>query len=335
MTLEQRLHRAFDAVRDAIDTGRIPGAVLGVASADGARHVLSAGLAQRLPEPRPMQADTVFDLASLTKPLFTARRILEHADRGEIDLDAPLTSVIPDLQQYDASSWIRQVSFRDCLGHATAFPAVVPIYTLGDDPARLRAWVLQHRWPRGLAVYSDINFILLGIALERLSGLPIRELPTGGGLSFAADPERCAATEYCRWRERMLCGEVHDENCAALQGAGHAGLFGTADAVLDAALELLQPGDVSLRVIDWMRQPLSPRRTHGWERSHAGWSGGQACSKNCIGHTGFTGTGLWIDFEHALTWTLLTNRVHPSRHTDSGIMALRQRVGETLLGGAA
>ena len=85
---------------------------------------------------------------------------------GTIDLDAPLTSVIPDFRQYNPDgSWERKVTFRQCLGHQTAFPGVVPVYTYGTDPSLLRAWVLQHEWPAGPAVYSDINFILLGIVL--------------------------------------------------------------------------------------------------------------------------------------------------------------------------
>ena len=79
-----------------------------------------------------------------------------------------------------------------------------------------------------------------------------------------------------------------------------------------------------------MRKALSGRRTHGWERSYQGWSGGDRCSPGTIGHTGFTGTGLWIDFDGGHAWTLLTNRVHPTRHFDSGIVALRRAVGDAV-----
>ncbi len=102
----------------------------------------------------------------------------------------------------------------------------------------------------------------------------------------------------------MLVGEVHDDNCAALQGSGHAGLFGTAEAVLTFARSLLD-GSVDTAPI---RTPLSGRRTHGWERPYAGWSGGDHATPKTIGHTGFTGTGLWIDFAKGHAWTLLTNR---------------------------
>lgn len=275
-----------------------------------------------------MREDTWFDLASLTKVIFTTPRILALAEAGVIDLDAPLTTALPDLRQYDADCWERQVTFRQCLGHQTPFPAVAPIYTYGRDPELLRAFVLQREWLKGAPVYSDINFILLGLAMERLSGKTIRAMDAGPGFAFLADPERSAATEDCTWRHRVLSGEVHDDNCSALQGAGHAGLFGTAAAVLDFAQGLLDGSGASENAITLMRAPLSDRRTHGWEHAYDGWSGGNRCSAGTIGHTGFTGTGLWIDFDAGHAWTLLTNRIHPTRHFDSGIVDLRRHVGD-------
>ena len=207
-----------------------------------------------------------------------------------------------------------------------------PLYTYGQDPATLRAFVLQRVWQAGPPVYSDINFILLGIAVERLTGRPLGDQQLPHGLSFHPDPALTAATERCTWRGRVMRGEVHDENAFALGGAaGHAGLFGTADGVLDAAQALLQelePGMEGIR----LRQ--SATRTLGWQARHDGWSGGEACSAGTIGHTGFTGTGLWVDFGHGLAWTLLTNRVHPTRHRATGIEDLRRQVGERISGAA-
>lgn len=318
--------RALDRVQTAIDAGRIPGAVLGVIEG-GERRLAARGLSARVPEEEPMRDDTVFDLASLTKVIFTTERVLDHARAGRIDLDAPLTTVIPDLRQYDMAAWERQVTFRQCLGHQTPFPAVEPIYTYGNDPATLRAFVLQREWRRrDTPVYSDINYILLGIALERLEGQGIRAMDPGPGFTFAPAAESCAPTEICSWRGRLIRGEVHDENCHALSGSGHAGLFGTGAAVLDFAQRLLDRGP------DLIGDALSDNRTHGWERRHPGWPGGDACSPRTIGHTGFTGTGLWLDFETERAWTLLTNRVHPTRHADSGIADLRRQVGDALNG---
>ena len=324
--LAERFERAFAPLAAAVAAGRIPGGVLGLVSADGARLTRAIGAAQLVPAARSMTEATWFDLASLTKVLFTTPRLLALAAAGRIDLDAPLTSVLPDFRQYDAGNWQRRVTFRQCLGHQTPFPAVFPLYTYGRDPDLLRAFVLQHDWPAGPAVYSDINFILLGLALERLERCAIRDMAPGAGFAWSADPAEAAATEDDTWRHRVLVGEVHDDNCSALQGAGHAGLFGTAAAILDfAAACLADTGPDAL-----IRTPLSPRRTHGWERPHEGWSGGEHCSSATIGHTGFTGTGLWLDFARGEAWTLLTNRIHPTRHFDSGIVALRRAVGDAM-----
>lgn len=328
MSASRILDRAFAPLQEAVDAWRVPGGVLGVIEADGSSAIRAVGLAQKLPISRRMREDTWFDLASLTKVIFTTPRILALAEEGTIDLDAPLISAIPDFRQYNPDNWERKVTFRQCLGHQTPFPGVFPIYTYGSDPNLLRAFVLQHEWPAGPAVYSDLNYILLGIALERLAGKLIRQQDPGPGFAWSADPKSSAATEQDPWRGRVIVGEVHDENCYALQGSGHAGLFGTVTSVLDFARDVLMGGAVSRQTVELMRTPLSAKRTHGWERPYDGWSGGDACSEETIGHTGFTGTGLWIDFAKGRAWTLLTNRVHPTRHFDSGILALRRAVGD-------
>lgn len=324
---------AFAPVDAAIEAGRIPGAVLGIIDASGHRDVRVAGSAQIVPHRRPMTRGTWFDLASLTKVLWTTPRVLEAAEAGTLDLDAPLTTLLPDFRQYDPGAWERKITFRQCLGHQTPLPAVEPIYTYGRDADLLRAFVLQREWRAGPSVYSDINFILLGLALERLNAVRrIRDLDPGRGFAWQALPDESAATEDCVWRHRMLSGEVHDDNCCALDGAGHAGLFGTIDSVLDFAHGLLDGSGASKETITLMRTPLSDKRTHGFERPHIGWSGGNAASPETIGHTGFTGTGLWIDFAAGRAWALLTNRIHPTRHFDSGIFALRRQVGDIVNG---
>lgn len=321
-----RLERGFAPLEQAVAAGRIPGGILGIVDREGNRAVRVIGAAQTQPSARPMREDTWFDLASLSKVLFTTERILALADAGTIDLDAPLTSVLPDFRHYNLDNWERKVTFRQCLGHQTPFPAVFPLYTYGRDPDLLRTFVLQHEWPAGPAVYSDLNYILLGFALERLSGHWIRKMDPGPGFAWSADPQQAAATEDCYWRHRVLVGEVHDDNCSALEGAGHAGLFGTVKSVLDFAEGKLRTAGPDALI----RTQLSARRTHGWERPYDGWSGGDAASAQTIGHTGFTGTGLWLDFERGHAWTLLTNRVHPTRHFDSGIFALRRAVSDLI-----
>ena len=324
---------AFQPVVEAVEAGRIPGAALGLVTAAGESEVRFAGTAALVPEPETLTRDHWFDLASLSKVIATTTMILTLAEQGRIDLDRPLTDAIPDLRQYDvAAAAERRLTFRDCLMHRSFLPAVEPIYTYGDDPARLRAFVLQREWRHGPPVYSDINFILLGIAIERLTGAPLSAWPLGTGLGFGPPPGPAVATEHCQWRGRVLKGEVHDENAHALGGApGHAGMFGTIDGVLGFARALLAGEILSPAMLREIRTADERHRTCGWERAFAGWHGGAACSPDTIGHTGFTGTGLWIDFERGLGWTLLTNRVHPTRHFDSGIAALRPAVGDRLI----
>ena len=326
--LRQQFDSAFAPVAEAVASGNIPGAAFGMIDLKRGRVAGATGMASLTPDRRPMELDTWFDLASVSKVLFTTPRILELHAAGRLDLDAPLTSVIPDLRQYTPDAWERKVTFRQCLGHQTPFPADVAIFTYGDNPALLRNFVLQYKWEATPAAYSCVNYILLGIALERLEGKAIREMDPGPGFAFSPPPEQTAATEFCTWRNRVVVGEVHDENCAALQGAGNAGLFGTIDAVLNAAESLLRQDQAGDPVAKLQRAPLSEKRTHGWERPYVGWTGGDRANASTIGHTGFTGTGLWIDFDNQRAWSLLTNRVHPSRYVETGILTLRRAVGD-------
>jgi CubicO group peptidase (beta-lactamase class C family) len=331
VTLQTIADRAFEPVREAIAAARIPGAVLGVVDPSGARSVLVAGLAQRKPEHVAMRRETVFDLASLTKVVFTTAAILQLVEQRRLGLDQPLAELIPDLRQYDLKAPERALTVRQCLAHQTFLPAVEPLYTYGQDPRTLRAFVLQRAWRQGPPVYSDINFILLGIVIERVTGLPLKQQPLPAGFTFSPDPQACATTEFCQWRERMLRGEVHDENAFALGGAsGHAGLFGAIDPVLDFAAGMLNGTLLRPATMTALRTRQSAQRALGWEIKYEGWSGGTSCSDETIGHTGFTGTGLWIDFSRGLAWSLLTNRVHPTRHFDSGIAELRQAVGDAI-----
>jgi CubicO group peptidase (beta-lactamase class C family) len=329
--IEEAAERAFAPARAAVGEGRIPGAALGIVTADGRRAFRFAGMAALVPEPEPLTEEHWFDLASVSKVIATTTMILTLAEAGRMDLDRPLTDAIPDLRQYDvANAAERRLTFRDCLAHRTFLPAVEPIYTYGDDPARLRAFVLQREWRHVAPCYSDINYILLGIAVERITGAPLTAWPFPDGLAYGPPPGPAVATEHCPWRDRVMKGEVHDENAWALGGApGHAGLFGTVAGVLGYAAGLLD-GSASPFLLEAVRTRVHEDRTCGWERRFAGWHGGDSCSGETIGHTGFTGTGLWVDFERGLAWTLLTNRVHPTRHRETGILELRRATGDAV-----
>jgi CubicO group peptidase (beta-lactamase class C family) len=332
MPINDIIDQAFAPAAEAVARRDIPGAVLGIVTADGQRAVAWKGHAQIDPREESLSRETWFDLASLTKVIFTTTAILRLVEEGRITLDDPLITAIPDLRQYDVNALERRLTFRQCLAQQTHLPAVEPLYTYGQDQDTLRAFILQRVWQSGPPVYSDINFMLLGIAIERITGQPLRDQPLPENFSFCPDPRLCAATERCTWRGRVIRGEVHDENAFALGGAsGHAGLFGTIDGVLDFARGLLDGSALSPESLTAIRTRESDKRTIGWEGSYAGWHGGDACSSATIGHTGFTGTGLWIDFDRGVAWSLLTNRVHPSRHKESGILSLRRATGEQVI----
>lgn len=328
MSLDSEIDSAFFFAEHAIANKQIPCAALGLVRRNGERAVRLSGHAELTPRKRELEHDMWFDLASLTKVIFTTQRIIELVDEDLLDLDAPLARYIPDLRQYDMAAKERLLTIRQCISHQTHLPAVEPIYTMGHDPERLKAYVLQREWRAGPPVYSDINFILLGIVIERVTGRPLHEQDLPGGLSFSPPRDKSVATELCHWRNRVMMGEVHDENAFALGGAsGHAGLFGTLGGVLDYAHDLMNGGGLRDDTFRHLIEPQSNTRAIGWEIAHRGWHGGEGHSATTLGHLGFTGTGIWIDLEKGLAWTLLTNRVHPSRHIETGIMALRRETG--------
>ena len=149
MSLDAAVRGAFAPVEEAVASGRIPGAVLGVAAPDGKMAVKLAGFAQRVPKKRKLTRTTWFDLASVTKVIATTTEILKLVEDGTVGLDDPLSVHIPDLHQYVVTAPIRKITIRQCLSHQTGLPAVEPIYTWGNDPETLKAHVLQRDWPIG------------------------------------------------------------------------------------------------------------------------------------------------------------------------------------------
>ncbi|ADR35872.1 beta-lactamase [Oceanithermus profundus DSM 14977] len=332
-TLERMLTAAAPILEAALAKGGVPGAALGVVSASGDRAAVHLGRAQIEPEPRPLEADAWFDLASLTKVLFTLPEVMKLVEEGRLDLDDPLKQHLPEAGWLQEDPALARITVRQLLAHQAGLPAWVPLYTWGCDAATLKARLLQERWRLGEPVYSDVGFMLLGLLLERLRGRELKDFELPAGLTFAPDPDRSVATERCPWRGRVLVGEVHDENAFALGGAaGHAGLFGTLDGVLDRAHAWLTGTELSPSAHAAAVEPHSEERLLGWARRHPGWSGGRLASPLAYGHTGFTGTGVWIDPERGYAWALLTNRVHPSRHRENPLPELRRAVAGALAG---
>ncbi|UQN09914.1 serine hydrolase [Deinococcus sp. QL22] len=328
-------------LQQAVNGGGLPGAALGVVWMDGRRDTptsdtLTLGHAQLVPDAVPLQPDFWWDLASLTKPLFTARAVLRAVEAGRLDLDDSLSAHLPDLAWMQITP-LKERTLRQLLTHTAGLPAWSPLYTWGDA-GTIRARLLQEPWQvaeAGQVVYSDLGYMLLGRVLERVYGQTLRDFALDDGLTFAPDLARSVATEHCLWRERMLRGETHDENAAALGGvSGHAGLFGTLAGVLAQAGALLRGGWLSPAAQALAVQPHAEGRTLAFVQAQPGWSGGSLCSPQAFGHTGFTGTGLWIDPVRGVAWVLLTNRVHPTRHSAVDIQGLRRAVGNTLLAGS-
>ena len=327
----------FAPVSKAIADGKIAGAVLGLCLPDQPIAVQADGVLRRdAPGTWPVTAESIYDLASLTKAIFTTTTILQLVQSGAMDLDDPLSRFLPDLHQYDMTHPVRRLTVRQCLAHRSGLPAVEPVYTWGKDVDQLKALILQRDWPLGPPVYSDINFIFLGLVIERLTSQPLAVLATAAGFPPPSSGHLVAATEWCSWRGRMICGDVHDENASALGGiAGHAGLFANAASVLAFARSLMDGKLLSTATLSEMTRPQAGgTRGLGWELKTDGWSGGGLSPPGSIGHTGFTGTGLWLNLASGVAWVLLTNRVHPTRHVDSGIQDLRRAVGNRLWGNA-
>ncbi len=325
------LERARALLEKAIAAGRLPGAVVAAVRADGRREVAALGRLALEPEPEPARGGAYYDLASLTKVLFSVPEILRAAEDGLLDLDDPLRRHLPEAAWMQPTPNWADKTLRELLIHAAGLPAWAPLFTWGEGDG-LKARVLQEAWPLGAPVYSDLGYVLLGLVLERVRGRPLSAFSLPEGLSWRPDPAETAPTERCPWRGRLLRGEVHDENAAALGGAaGHAGLFGTADGVLDRLEAILQGRGLSPAALAEMLRPQSETRALGWSRKHPGWSGGALASPSAVGHTGFTGTGAWLDPERGVGWVLLTNRVHPTRHRENALVWLRPRVGNAIL----
>jgi CubicO group peptidase (beta-lactamase class C family) len=283
------------------------------------------------PEAAAATTQTVFDLASLTKVLSTTALVMRAIEQGSLELDELVGRHLPEWQGADRE----HVTIRDLLSHASGLPGHRPYYRelTGDREAFVRAICAEplDYIPRTKTVYSDLGFMLLGFILERGPGLVERfdtlraEIAPADDLQFHPPPAwlpRTAPTEVDWWRSRLLRGEVHDENTFALGGAaGQAGLFGTVGAVGSIARHLLQILDgrvgafraETIRMFITRRADVPGSRALGWDTMLPTSSCGSLMSPRAVGHTGFTGTSLWIDPDRGVYAVLLTNRVHPTR----------------------
>ena len=279
------------------------------------------------------KTDTIYDLASLTKVVSTTTLAMQAWERGELDPGERLSRFFPEFSEQNR----QQVTLGHLLTHSSGLPAHRPLYKHTCGTRNYLRQVLRvplEYQPGSRSVYSDLGFILLGGILEMISGQSLDSLarerifrPLGMHQTcfqpkFRLKP-RIAPTEHDPWRKRLLRGEVHDENTFAMGGvAAHAGLFGTAGDLAVFCQSLLNGGVYNHRrivkrstlEIFTRRQPQPPAssRALGWDTPSRRSSAGSKLSRRSFGHTGFTGTSLWIDPRRQLFIVFLTNRVHPS-----------------------
>lgn len=329
-----RVRAALDGVlAKAYRDSAFPGAIAVVGTRHGVVASATVGRLDWAASASPVDAGTMWDLASLTKVVGLTSALMQLVADGRVDLDAPVQRYVPAF----VGDGKDRVRVADLLTHSSGLPAWRPLYKESEtrEAAIRLALTTPLEAPTGTRmVYSDLGAIVLGQVVERVSGRPFDQYlqgelfgPLGMRHTMFRPPQgmhgHIAPTEVDPWRQRHLRGEVHDENAARLDGvSSHAGLFASAADLSRFARMLLGYGTFEGRkVLDsatiarftrpWNRS-ISPRGL-GWETATGSNSGGHKLSARAFGHTGFTGTSIWVDPEKDLFVILLTNRVNPTR----------------------
>lgn len=332
-------------VAQGIEAKKIPGAVVIIGHNGKIIFRKAYGMRSLEPDREPMTMDTVFDMASLTKPLITAAAVMQLYQQGRLRLNDPVSEYLPAF----AANGKQDITIRQLLTHYSGLPADLPLASNsweGKDEAFRLAFACTPVAPPGVEFrYSDINFIVLGALVEKLSGLSLDQYadkyiiaPLGLKNTRFLPPEswksRIAPTQY-ESPGVMLRGLVHDPTARRMGGvAGHAGLFSTAGDVAIYAQNLLdrragRPSRFPLARLTLLKETTPGQPATGVALRGLGWDIDSPYSSNrgelfpvgSFGHTGFTGTSLWIDPSSDTYVIILTNAVHPNGPT--GINALR------------
>ena len=334
-------------VRQEIEAGRLPGAVVLIGGENGDHggviYRRAFGNRQIEPERLPMAEDTIFDLASLTKPVATATAVMQLVEQGRLDLDAPAARYWPEFAGHGKAT----ITLRQLLSHHSGLRADLDLAKPWSGLETARRLILAEKpvsLPGTRYIYSDINFEVLGELVERVSGLPLdvycrQHIFAPLGLRDTAfkptDTTRIAATEGGRR------GLVHDPSASRMGGvAGHAGLFSSADDLARFARMLLAGGEldgvrilraasVAAMILPQAAEPKAHPRGLGWDLAPP-FSANRAALPplGAYGHTGYTGTALWIDPVSRVYLILLSNRVHPGGRGD--VKPLRERLAAVL-----
>lgn len=328
------------AVLDRAIAARVfPGAIVEVGRASGAVATTARGTLTYATDSPAVSATTVYDLASLTKVLATTTLMVGEVAGGRMRLNDRVRHWIPEWTGDER----QLVTLQDLLEHCSGLPDHRPYWEQRQGRSSFELAICEEPLaylPRTQSIYSDPGFMLLGFAIEHASSSTLdrlfdewrtRELDPQTEITFRAPAswrERTAPTEDTPFGEERRA-EVHDENCAALDGvAGHAGLFGTAAAVGACARWWLASPAWSR----FARRSSAPgsSRALGWDTMLPTSSCGTRLSPNAIGHTGFTGTSLWLDPDQDLYVVMLSNRVHPTR-IGEGIQEARRAVHDAVV----
>jgi len=331
------LDRVDRLIDREVNRGTFPGGVLLVRNRKGTLKHDAYGLKAETPSEETMEPDTIFDLASLTKVVVTTTLALQLAESGTWKLSDSASRYLEEFNSPD-------IALKNLLTHTSGLIPWTDLFSGTTNKEEALTKLFTDRWPildpvvppMEKVIYSDLNFILLGLALERVTENNLDDLARNkifrplemNDTEFnpSADPGRIAPTEDSPIRGRLIRGEVHDENCNALGGVtGHAGLFSTAEDLGKFAGALLNGGSFNGKrilgetTVDLFRRNFTKetgeRRTLGWQlQSENAESAGDLLSSESFGHTGFTGGSIWIDPSRDLATVLLTNRVHPNRN---------------------
>ncbi len=357
--MEEQLHPVFALLDGWVTAGAFPGGVLAVGYHDQLAVYPFGSLTRDAKAPK-VTENTIYDLASLTKVIVTTTSAMMLVQQKRLDLDAPVERYLPEFSAAAKSdpnpAWRARITVRMLMLHDSGLPAHRDFYkdAKGHDAvlARVLAEPLVHE-PGTQVEYSDLGFILLGEIIERLTGETLEQFAKGHifaplGMSDtmynppASLRARIAPTENdTDFRKRLLRGEVHDENAFALGGvSGNAGLFSTADDVAAFAQMLLNGGIYAHHrlLARATIQEFTARQVVGDSARTLGWdvptppnsSAGHYFSPGSYGHTGFTGTSLWIDPQRDLFVVLLTNRVNPTRANEQ-IRQVRPALHDAIL----
>lgn len=324
---------AFEVLRQAIGQRAFPAASVAVTHQGKLVALKGFGRFTYEADSAETATDSIFDLASVSKVVATTSIAMVLYQRGLLDLEMPVIAVVPEFAREDAQK--REITFRHLLAHSSGLPAYEKLFLRAKTREQLLDAAFATRLsaaPGTRAEYSDIGFIVLGIALERLADETLDRFcqleifgplamvhtafnPPAGWKNFI--PPTANDTDF---RGRVIQGEVQDENASILGGvAGHAGVFATASDVATFAHALLQGGQPVLRpetLALFTRRETEPEGTSralGWDTPSSPSQSGKYFSPGSYGHLGYAGTSLWIDPQRQLSVTLLTNRTWPDR----------------------